>query len=161
MSAYENEFDDDLDMEDTGNDAMRQLRKANRAKEKELAELKAQLQELNNDRRNRTIKDVFSSRGVNEKIASFVPKDIDLNEESLSTWLDENADVFGIRPNSPSAQPNVPEGYQQQYARQQAAMDSSMTLDRERAIQAQMEEAAAKGPESLKAFFKEMSAQGL
>lgn len=161
MSNYESEFDDDLEMEDTGNDAMRQLRKSNRAKDKELSELKAQMAELSKMNRDRTIKDVFASRGVNDKIASFVPKDIDLTEESLSAWLDENADVFGITANSPSSQPNVPDGYQQQYRRQQAAMDTSISLDRERAIQAQMEEAAAKGPEALKQFFAEMAAQGL
>lgn len=161
MSNYENDTDDDFDFEDTGNDAMRQLRKANRAKEKELSDLKAQLAELSKANRDRTIKDVFSSRGVNEKISSFVPKDIDLTEESLSNWLDENADVFGIKSNSPSAQPNVPEGFQQQYQRQQAAIDASISLDRERAIQAQMEEAAAKGPEALKQFFNDMAAQGL
>lgn len=161
MSNYENDIDDDLDFEDTGNDAMRQLRKANRAKEKELSDLKAQLAELSKANRDRTIKDVFASRGVNEKIASFVPKDIDLTEESLSSWLDENADVFGIKPNSPSAQPNVPEGFQQQYQRQQQSLDASFSADRERAIQQQMEAAAAEGPEALKKFFNDMAAQGL
>jgi hypothetical protein len=161
MSNYESDIDDDFEYEDTGNDAMKQLRKANRAKEKELAELKAQLAELATERRERTIRDVFASRGVNDKIAKFVPKDIDLNEESLSAWIDENSEVFGIQTTNPNQQPNVPAGYQDAYRRQQTTLDTAMTGDRERQIQSRMEEAAAQGPEALKAFFAEMAAQGL
>lgn len=161
MSNYENDIDDDFEFEDSGNDAMKQLRKANRAKEKELAELRSEMAKLREMNRERTIRDVFGSRGVNEGIAKFVPKDIDLTEESLSEWIDENAQFFGIQPNSPTQQPSVPEGYQDSYRRQQAVLDNALTGDRERMIQSRMEEAAAQGPEALKAFFAEMAAQGL
>lgn len=161
MSNYENDIDDDFDFEDAGNSAMKQLRKANREKEKELSELREQLNQMRKETRDRTIKDVFSSRGVNPKIASFVPKDIDLTEESLSAWIDENADVFGIQTSSPNQQPSVPEGYRDAHARQQAVLDTAITADRERQIQARMEEAAAQGPEALKQFFNDMASQGL
>ena len=38
----------------------------------------------------------FKRRGVNQKIASFIPQDIDPTEESVSKWLEEYADVFGV-----------------------------------------------------------------
>jgi len=42
-------------------------------------------------------KDALAARGVNTKIASFIPQDIDPTEESVSKWLESNADVFGIQ----------------------------------------------------------------
>lgn len=159
MSNYDAE-DDDFDFEDTANDAMRQLRKANKAKERELSELKAEMEKLRSDQRDRVIKDVFTSRGVPAKLASFVPKDIELNEDSLSAWLEEYSDVFGIKPPT-TEQPDVPSGYQDAYQRQQQTVNTALSADRERLVLAQMEEAAAKGPEALKAFFADMSQQGL
>ena len=95
--------DDDFDMdEDTSsnnanNDLVKQLRKANKQKEKELAELQAKMGELSKAQRERAIKDVLEARGVNKKISSFIPQDLDPTEESLSKWLDDNADVFGYQ----------------------------------------------------------------
>ena len=42
------------------------------------------------------MKDVFSSRGVNPKVAAFVPNELDASEDAISAWLDQNADVFGF-----------------------------------------------------------------
>ena len=95
MSNYDYE-DDDFDTEDTSNDLVKQLRKATKAKDKELSELKAQFENLNKAQRERAIKDALESRGVNSKIASFIPQDIDPTEESVSKWLEDYADVFGI-----------------------------------------------------------------
>jgi hypothetical protein len=92
--------DDDLDTDSTpvqGDDLVKQLRKANKQKEKELADLKAQMTELSKAQRERAIKDVLEARGVNKKISSFIPQDLDPTEESLSKWLEDNADVFGIQ----------------------------------------------------------------
>jgi chorismate mutase len=95
MSNYEYEDeDDDFTME--SNDLVKQLRKANKQKEKELADLKAQFGEISKAQRERNIKDVLESRGVNSKIAKFIPSDLDPTEESLSKWLEENGDVFGF-----------------------------------------------------------------
>ena len=98
MSNYDYEDEDDNDSQESlSNDLVKQLRKANKQKEKELAELKAQFEGLSKAQRDRAIKDVLEARGVNKKISSFIPSDIDPTEESLSKWLDENADVFGIQ----------------------------------------------------------------
>jgi len=95
MSNYDYE-DDDLDFDSSGNDLVKQLRRTAKQKDKELAELRSQFEGLNKAQRERTIKDALASRGVNEKIASFIPQDIDPTEESVSKWLEDYADVFGI-----------------------------------------------------------------
>ena len=97
MSNYDYEDEDDNATVDTSTDLIKQLRKANKQKEKELAELKAQFEGLNKSQRERAIKDALAARGVNTKIASFIPQDIDPTEESVSKWLESNADVFGIQ----------------------------------------------------------------
>jgi hypothetical protein len=97
MSNYEYEDDDDDYTNDSSNDLVKQLRKAAKQKDKELQELRSQFEGLNKAQRERAIKDTLAARGVNQKIASFIPSDIDPTEESLSKWLDENGDVFGIQ----------------------------------------------------------------
>jgi hypothetical protein len=98
MSNFDYEDDeDDITIGDNGNDLVKQLRKANKQKDKELAELKAQFGDISKAQRERAIKDTLEARGVNSKIAKFIPSDIDPTEESLSKWLDDNGDVFGYQ----------------------------------------------------------------
>jgi len=106
MSNYDYE-DDDSDLNDLGNDLVKQLRKTNKQKEKELAELKAQFETLSKAQRERTIKDALERRGVNQKIAAFIPQDIDPTEESVSNWLTNYADVFGLELVQQNQTPNV------------------------------------------------------
>jgi hypothetical protein len=106
MSNYDYE-DDDFEMDSSGNDLVKQLRKATKQKDKELSELKAQFENLNKAQRERVIKDALASRGVNSKIAAFIPQDIDPTEESVSKWLEDYADVFGYESNQTQATPNV------------------------------------------------------
>jgi succinylglutamate desuccinylase len=106
MSNYDYE-DDDFDTDSSGNDLVKQLRKATKQKDKELAEMKAQFESLNKAQRERAIKDALASRGVNSKIAAFIPQDIDPTEESVSKWLEDYSDVFGIETNQTQATPNV------------------------------------------------------
>lgn len=96
MSNYDYEDDDDFDTNDSGNDLVKQLRKAAKQKDKELAELREKFEGLSKAQRERSIKDALERRGVNSKIASFIPQDIDPTEESVSKWLEDYADVFGI-----------------------------------------------------------------
>jgi hypothetical protein len=123
MSNYDYE-DDDFDTEDTSNDLVKQLRKATKAKDKELAELKAQFEHLNKAQRERAIKDALESRGVNSKIASFIPQDIDPTEESVSKWLAEYADVFGIEVSQNQATHNVDPAQAAAYKRMTNAVES-------------------------------------
>ena len=107
MSNYDYEDDDDFTFDDSSNDLVKQLRKAAKQKDRELQELRSQFEGLNQMQRERAIKDALASRGVNSKIASFIPQDIDPTEESVSKWLEDYSDVFGIETNQTQATPNV------------------------------------------------------
>jgi hypothetical protein len=123
--------DDDFEFEDTSsntnNDLVKQLRKANKQKEKELAELQAKMGELSKAQRERAIKDVLEARGVNKKIASFIPQDLDPTEESLSKWLDDNGDVFGL--SAESNQNNVDPANAAAYQKMNQTVNQGLTPD--------------------------------
>ena len=122
MSNYDYEDDDDF-TEDTSNDLVKQLRKAAKQKDKELQELRSQFEGLNKAQRERTIKDALAARGVNGKIAAFIPQDIDPTEESVSKWLEDYADVFGIEV-SQTQTPNVNPADAAAYKRMTNSADS-------------------------------------
>ena len=124
--------DDDFEIEDNssnqGNDLVKQLRKAAKQKDKELQELKAQYEGLSKAQRERAIKDVLEARGVNKKISAFIPQDIDPTEESLSKWLDDYGDVFGIQ--SQESNQNVVDPAQAAaYKKMNNAVESGLTPD--------------------------------
>ena len=126
MSNYEYEDDDDDFTTESpqSNDLVKQLRKAAKQKDKELQELRSQFDNLSKGQRERAIKDLLASRGVNSKIASFIPQDIDPTEESLSKWLDDNGDVFGIESGQTQATPNVDPNDAAAYKRMTNSADS-------------------------------------
>ena len=51
-------------------------------------------------RREQIVKEVLEKKGVNAKAARLVLKDLDdVNEDTVNNWLDDNADLFGIKNN--------------------------------------------------------------
>ena len=127
MSNYDYE-DEDLDTpSNDGGDLVKQLRKATKQKDKELAELKSQYESLAKANRDRAIKDALASRGVNSKIASFIPQDIDPTEESVSKWLEDYSDVFGIQTQANQAVPNIDPRQAAAYQRMTNAVEQGMT----------------------------------
>jgi len=90
-------------------DLVKKLRKALKAEQKKAKELESTLGELSKAQRERVLKDVLTSKGVNMKISKFIPADLDSNEESISAWLDENADVFGfeVKKDAPIGQRDI------------------------------------------------------
>ena len=97
---WETEEDDDDDFTpsfESDTDLVRKLRKDLKQAQKRNKELEGSLGELSKSQRERIIKDAFASKGVNPKIASFVPQDIEASEEAVTQWLDNYADVFGIK----------------------------------------------------------------
>jgi uncharacterized protein with ATP-grasp and redox domains len=129
MSNYEYEDDDDADTttESLSNDLVKQLRKANKQKDKELAELKSSFESLNKAQRERAIKEALAARGVNQKISSFIPQDIDPTEESVSKWLEANADVFGIQTEEVPQKPNVDPAQAAAYKRMTNTVEQGIT----------------------------------
>ena len=86
---------DDEDDETTQDGGIKQLRQVNRALEKRAKELEQELLGLKSQTRQRTVKDVLQAKGLNPKIAAFVPADIDTSEEAINNWINEYGDVFG------------------------------------------------------------------
>lgn len=103
-NQYEDDYEDDDQEELDGTDLVKKLRKAERLKEKRIKELEGELSEIRTARRSDVINSVLSERGVNTKVAKFIPSDVDPTPEALNSWLEENADVFGIQLASPQEQ---------------------------------------------------------
>jgi len=89
--------DDFLDEDNEPQDVVKQLRKVNRTLEKRLKELETEANTLKNQTRQRTVKDVLTAKGINPKVAAFIPQDIEITEEAVTAWLDEHGDVFGVQ----------------------------------------------------------------
>lgn len=89
MSNYD---DDDLDYEDSN--AIQQLRKAKKADEKRIAELTERLAKFEAKERESNLSSLLEQRGLNPKIAKFIPGDV-VDESAVTAWLDDYADVFG------------------------------------------------------------------
>lgn len=90
--------DTDTDTQMDGSDLLKKLRKAKRADEKRIKELTEQLETFTKSQRESTVKSILEKKGVNQKAARLILKDIDgdFSEESVNNWLDDNADLFGI-----------------------------------------------------------------
>ena len=95
----EDEEDDDVTIAsfDSDTDLVKKLRKDLKVAQRKNKELESSLGELTKSQRERVLKDVFASRGVNPKVAAFVPNDLDASEEAISQWIENNADVFGVQ----------------------------------------------------------------
>ena len=101
----DNYWDDEDEDDDTGSDQyiptsdtdlVKKLRKALKAEQRKAKELESSLGELTKAQRERVLKDVLTSKGVNMKVAKFIPTDLEASEEAINSWLDQNGDVFGF-----------------------------------------------------------------
>jgi ABC-type sugar transport system substrate-binding protein len=153
MSNYEYEDDDDDFTQDSSNDLVKQLRKAAKQKDKELQELRAQFEGISKAQRERAIKDALAARGVNQKISSFIPSDIDPTEESVSKWLEANADVFGLNVESPQAVPNTDPADIAAYKRMTQTTEAGITPESGQDIMSRLMNANSK--EELDAVIRE------
>ena len=126
MSNYD--YEDDEEFTTDSNDLVKQLRKQLKAKEKEMAEFKTQFDSLSKAQRERAVKDVLEARGVNGKVAKFIPQDLDPTEESLSKWLEDNADVFGFQVED-KQQSVVDPATANAYKKMNSAVDQGLTPD--------------------------------
>lgn len=111
---WEDDFDFDFEDEeapqrtvDNGNDLVKKLRKAERAKEKQIRELEARLAELTNAQRKNVVESFLANKGLNPKVAKFIPSDIDPTESALNQWVDEYGDVFGLASSEQSQAPDL------------------------------------------------------
>lgn len=93
--------DDEFDFEEetqprSSDDVLKKVRRAERAKDKQVKELQAELESLRRFQREATISQVLAEKGVNPKVAKFIPSDIEMSSDSISNWLTDNGDLFGV-----------------------------------------------------------------
>ena len=93
--------DDEFDFEEetqprSSDDVLKKVRRAERAKDKQVKELQAELESLRKFQREATISQVLSEKGVNPKVAKFIPADIEMSSDSISNWLKDNGELFGV-----------------------------------------------------------------
>jgi hypothetical protein len=141
---YWDEEDDDLDTDNEaqmdGSDLLKKLRKAKRADEKRIKELTEQLEGFSKAQREATVKNILEQKGVNQKAARLVLKDLDgdFSEEAVTNWLDENADLFGIEVSQRPDSQNLATLRQQDVMTQNA-----VTPDRAQDIEQRMNNASS------------------
>ena len=81
------------------------LRKAYNALKRQNKELTEQLTLAQKGIRERSVKDVLTAKGLNAKIAAFIPESV-TTEEDVQAWVDQYGDVFG----TPTPEPPANEG---------------------------------------------------
>ena len=101
----DNYWADDEDDDETStpvfesdSDLVKRLRKQLKAEQRKNKELETSYGELTKAQKERILKDVLTSKGVNQKIAQFIPSDIEASEDAISNWLDANGEIFGYTP---------------------------------------------------------------
>lgn len=100
--------DDDFDGASNESNAMKELRKAYKAMQKQNKELAEQLDTFKSSLRERSVKDVIASKGLPEKVAALIPKDLSSSEE-VDAWISEYGDIFGVQASgSTEGQPAAP-----------------------------------------------------
>jgi hypothetical protein len=94
----EDDLDTDNDVQMDGSDLLKKLRKAKRSDEKRIKELSEQLEGFSKAQKETVIKKVLETYGVSPKAARLISREFDgdITEESVSQWIDDNAEVFGI-----------------------------------------------------------------
>lgn len=98
---WEDEDEDDTPTQavyESDTDLVKKLRKQLKAEQRRIKELETSYGELTKAQKERILKDVLASKGVSQKVAQFIPSDIEASEDAISAWLDSNGDVFGYTP---------------------------------------------------------------
>ena len=143
---YWDDEDDDLDtIEEApmdGSDLLKKLRKAKRADEKRIKELTEQLETFSKAQRESTVKSVLEKKGVNLKAARLVMKDLEeINEETVSNWLEDNADLFGLTVNEEAS--GISQEDRAALRNQDLVTQNAMTPDRANDIEYRMQQATS------------------
>jgi hypothetical protein len=132
--------DTDTDTHMDGSDLLKKLRKAKRADEKRIKELTEQLEGFSKAQRESTVKSVLEKKGVNQKAARLILKDLDgdFSEESVSNWLSDNGELFGLEVSSRPDEQNLATLRQQDVMTQNAS-----TPDRAQDLEQRMDNASS------------------
>lgn len=72
------------------------------------AELKTKNSELQVNLRKSSIGSYFRDKGINPKLARYVPVDLDPTEENLAKWIEDDGELFNIKPAEKPADGTTP-----------------------------------------------------
>lgn len=126
--------DDDFGGDDHRGNDIPDLRKAYNSLKRQYKELQTQYDEAQKAVRERSVKDVLAAKGVNTKIAAFIPADLK-TEQEIEAWIDDYSDVFGVQsapaPTDEAQPAAAPDPNMEAWARisQQQASGQPMSMD--------------------------------
>ena len=126
----EDDFDTEVEVEPTGNDLIKKLRKADRAKEKRIKELEAELGGFKKQTTERTVKEILEQEGVKPSLAKYILKDLDsdVSADSVKNWLLENGEDFGYEPSRDASR--MSDEDRQELRNQDSLTQGALTPDR-------------------------------
>jgi len=90
----QDDFDYLLDDEESDGSLPKKLRAKIDELSSKLKELSEENASLKTAQRSANLTQILADNGFSPKVANFMPTDLELTEESIKTWLDENGDVF-------------------------------------------------------------------
>lgn len=144
-------LDDDNDDQST---LVKDLRAALKAANKATETATAEVTQLKGSVRKRTLEEVLVSKGVNAKVAGFIPSDVE-GDEAVTKWLEDNGDVFGIKPTEPADTTPAGMSADDVAALKQAQSLSSSPMNLNKQAEAERAIQNAKTPEDLDAVLKQ------
>lgn len=113
---------DDYDDQDDVPALLKDLRKQLKIQGQKNKELEDKLAEQTTRTRSMTLAEVLKGAGVNEKVASLVPGDVEPTVDAVGEWLKKYEDVFGVIPKGTESSPaEVEEAAQQMKSMQDVA----------------------------------------
>lgn len=150
-NQYNDDEDDFDDVEETvqDQDGPANLRKALKREQREKKAMAEELAQIKADLRSRAVKDTLATKGVPDKVAKFIPADVNTPEQ-VDAWLAENADVFGFAAPADPAQTEEQVENQRAYQRISATTQNASSPNRDADLAAKI--AGAKSIDELNAI---------
>ena len=104
--SYADEYTDSEDEFEDGSSLVKKLRAKIDELQSRNKELESENKTFHSTIRKQSLSEILAQRGYSEKIAAFVPSDLEVSEESVDQWLAEYGDAFT---------PAVPQANQEQH----------------------------------------------
>ena len=153
MAQYnDDEFDFDTDSGD-GSDLVKQLRKQVKELSGALKERDEQLEYFETMTRDQEISEILVEYGVNPRISQFVPDDVE-DEDQLVSWLNNNAEVFGIEAVEDEGHSEVLDPESVQAAELMSAVEEDGGFDPRIGLSLEQKIENASTPDELQAILK-------
>jgi hypothetical protein len=149
MADYDYE---DEELDDTKENLIKDLRKQLKALSKEKSELSQELSSYKTQAREKSVSQILEAKGVSPKVAKFLPSDLE-GEEAISTWLDENADIFGYSVETTGTTANVDDSEKQAANRLRSISESASTPNKVDDIETRLKN--AKTEDEINAIWEE------